>query len=227
MQGNLFRLAPRYWHDNIHVSRKPFIERITVKMIGILSRCASAIVVAASRYVLPAMAAPSNGYGCCYRRCNRHRRWFPPLPRAAQHTSALSFRGDKRDDLLADGRLGGASGGLPRAADVIPALGGPVWDTTSILSDKSVVGKVLHSLLGYEARPSGVQVLSYVIVLGSLMSLSSLVRSKQGQRASMVAVAAAASLTVSGPAAPRGQGLKLVLRRSRASVRRCARLATG
>jgi hypothetical protein len=90
-----------------------------------------------------------------------------------------------------------------------------------------VVGKVLHSLLGYEARPSGVQVLSYVIVLGSLMSLSSLVRSKQGQRASMVAVAAAASLTVSGPAAPRGQGLKLVLRRSRASVRRCARLATG
>jgi high-affinity iron transporter len=97
--------------------------------------------------------------------------------------------------LLLTAGLAAQAAGFLVQADVIPALGGPVWDTTSILSEKSVVGKVLHSLIGYEARPSGVQVLSYVIVLGGLMLLSSLVRSKQGQRATMVAVAAAASLT--------------------------------
>src|SRR5262249_3807993 len=58
--------------------------------------------------------------------------------------------------LLTAGLAAQAAGFLVQA-DIIPALGGPVWDTTTILSEKSLVGKVLHSLVGYEARPSGVQ----------------------------------------------------------------------
>ncbi len=100
--------------------------------------------------------------------------------------------------LLLTAGLAAQAAGFLVQADVIPALGGPVWDTTTILSEKSLIGKVLHSLVGYEARPSGVQVLSYVVVLGALMLLSSLVRSKQGQdrraRAGMLAVATATSL---------------------------------
>ena len=68
--------------------------------------------------------------------------------------------------LLLTAGLAAQAAGFLVQADVIPALGGPVWDTTSILSEKSLVGKVLHSLIGYEARPAGVQVLCYVIVFG-------------------------------------------------------------
>lgn len=76
--------------------------------------------------------------------------------------------------LLTAGLAAQAAGFLVQA-DMIPALGGPVWDTTHILSDKSIVGKVLHSLVGYEARPEGIQVLAYAVVLAALIVLSSLV----------------------------------------------------
>ena len=99
--------------------------------------------------------------------------------------------------LLLTAGLAAQAAGFLVQADVIPALGGPVWDTTTILSEKSLVGKVLHSLVGYEARPSGVQVLCYVVILGGLMLLSSLVRSKQGQgqrAAGIIALAVTTSL---------------------------------
>jgi high-affinity iron transporter len=84
--------------------------------------------------------------------------------------------------LLLTAGLAAQAAGFLVQADVIPALGGPVWDTTRILSEKSLLGKVLHSLIGYEARPSGVQVLCYVVILGGLTLSSALVRSKQDQR---------------------------------------------
>ena len=82
--------------------------------------------------------------------------------------------------LLTAGLAAQAAGFLVQA-DIIPALGGPVWDTTTILSEKSLVGKVLHSLVGYEARPSGVQVLCYGLILCGLLLLSARA-AKRGQR---------------------------------------------
>ena len=82
--------------------------------------------------------------------------------------------------LLLTAGLAAQAAGFLVQADVIPALGGPVWDTTTILSEKSLLGKVLHSLIGYEARPAGVQVLCYLVILGGLTLLSSLVRAKHG-----------------------------------------------
>src|SRR5262245_44287583 len=101
--------------------------------------------------------------------------------------------------LLLTAGLAAQAAGLLVQADVIPALGGPVWDTSALLSEKSLFGKVLHSLIGYEARPSGVQVLCYVVILGGLVLLSAMVRSKQDQsrraRAGLFACAIAAGLT--------------------------------
>ncbi len=57
-------------------------------------------------------------------------------------------------------------------ADLVPALGGQVWDTSALLSEHSFVGQCLHALIGYVARPAGVQVLAYVAtlaVIGGLM----------------------------------------------------------
>ncbi len=50
-------------------------------------------------------------------------------------------------------------------ADLIPSLAAPLWDTSSILSDESWPGMLLHSLIGYEARPAGMQLVFYVMAL--------------------------------------------------------------
>jgi high-affinity iron transporter len=45
--------------------------------------------------------------------------------------------------------------------DVIRPLATPLWDTSSLLPMDSLLGNLLHLLAGYEARPSGMQVLFY------------------------------------------------------------------
>jgi high-affinity iron transporter len=56
-------------------------------------------------------------------------------------------------------------------ADVITALSGVLWDSSNILSDSSLVGRVLHTLVGYNDRPSGMQVIVYLAVLGLTFAL--------------------------------------------------------
>lgn len=57
-------------------------------------------------------------------------------------------------------------------ADVLPSLGGDLWDTSWLLSEGSIPGQVLHALVGYVAQPSGIQVAFYLgtlLVVGALM----------------------------------------------------------
>jgi high-affinity iron transporter len=75
--------------------------------------------------------------------------------------------------LLTAGMAAQAAGFLVQA-DLLPTLVDPAWDTSSILNDKSLIGKVLHGLIGYESRPSGVQVVFYVAALLTVGLLSSL-----------------------------------------------------
>ncbi|HYM74018.1 MAG TPA: FTR1 family protein [Stellaceae bacterium] len=70
-------------------------------------------------------------------------------------------------------------------ADLLPALGSNVWNTSFLLSDQSIVGKILHTLIGYTAQPAGVQVVFYVAtlaVIGGLMRLLGPVAGKPGDR---------------------------------------------
>jgi high-affinity iron transporter len=60
-------------------------------------------------------------------------------------------------------------------ADLLPALGSNVWDTSFLLPDDSLVGRVLHALIGYVAEPDGIQVVFYLATLagiGTLMRLA-------------------------------------------------------
>jgi high-affinity iron transporter len=50
-------------------------------------------------------------------------------------------------------------------ADVLPSLASPLWDSSWLLDNSSMTGRFLHTLVGYEAMPSGVQVLFYVVTL--------------------------------------------------------------
>jgi len=50
-------------------------------------------------------------------------------------------------------------------ADVLPSLGNPLWNTSWVLDNTSMVGRFLHALVGYEAMPSGIQVVFYTTTL--------------------------------------------------------------
>jgi high-affinity iron transporter len=59
-------------------------------------------------------------------------------------------------------------------ADLLPALGN-TWDTSFLLSDQSLLGKVLHTLIGYTAQPAGIQLVFYaatLLIIGGLMRLA-------------------------------------------------------
>ena len=50
-------------------------------------------------------------------------------------------------------------------ANQIPALVSPLWDLSSLLPNSSILGSFLQTLLGYNARPDGIQVVFYVVTL--------------------------------------------------------------
>src|SRR5579872_4121519 len=59
-------------------------------------------------------------------------------------------------------------------ADLLPPLGSNLWDTSFLLSDQSLAGRILHTLIGYTAQPAGIQLVFYLatlLVIGSLMRL--------------------------------------------------------
>ena len=58
--------------------------------------------------------------------------------------------------------------GFLTAAGKVPEIIPVVWDTSRILSNGSFTGKILHTLVGYTDRPSGIQILVYFITIGGL-----------------------------------------------------------
>jgi high-affinity iron transporter len=100
--------------------------------------------------------------------------------------------------LLAAGMAGQAAAVL-HAADLLPGWGEQLWNTSFILADDSFLGRSLHALVGYSARPSGIQLAAW---LGTLLML--VVASRAISRVRVRAVAAAvllAALLAGGPAA--------------------------
>jgi high-affinity iron transporter len=73
--------------------------------------------------------------------------------------------------LLAAGMAGQAAAILA-GADIIPAFGERIWDTSWLLREDSLPGRAMHALIGYADRPSGAQLLAYVLTLAGLAILS-------------------------------------------------------
>jgi high-affinity iron transporter len=57
-------------------------------------------------------------------------------------------------------------------AGLVTALADTAWNTSAFLSDTSLFGRVLHTLIGYSDQPSLLQVLVYAIVLVGGFALS-------------------------------------------------------
>jgi len=64
--------------------------------------------------------------------------------------------------LLAAGMASQAARFLVQA-DLLPSLGPRLWDTSAVLSEQSILGQTLHALIGYDARPAGVQIVFYLV----------------------------------------------------------------
>jgi high-affinity iron transporter len=85
--------------------------------------------------------------------------------------------------------MAGQAAAVLAGADVIPAWGYQLWDTSRILSQDSLAGRALRALIGYADRPMGVQLAAYFTTLSALVVGSRLVRVKPSDRARLSLVA--------------------------------------
>jgi high-affinity iron transporter len=62
------------------------------------------------------------------------------------------------------------------SAGTINALGATVWNSAWLLSESSVTGRVLHTIVGYMDRPTEMEVLVYLVVLATILGLGRVFR---------------------------------------------------
>lgn len=62
------------------------------------------------------------------------------------------------------------SAGFLIQADLLPSLAAPLWDTSAMLPQQSVIGMLLHILVGYDENPAGMQIVFYLAALIAIAS---------------------------------------------------------
>jgi high-affinity iron transporter len=88
--------------------------------------------------------------------------------------------------LLAAGMASQAVGFL-RQIDLLPALGEAVWDTSVLIQDQSLAGRALRTVVGYTARPDGIQVLAFLVTVAAIGVLTRWMGNAKAVRAPIVA----------------------------------------
>jgi len=71
--------------------------------------------------------------------------------------------------LLAAGMASQAAHNLIQA-DLLPSLAAPLWDTSALLPESGLPGMLLHSLVGYDSRPAGMQLVFYLTALIAIVT---------------------------------------------------------
>ena len=79
-------------------------------------------------------------------------------------------------------------------ANIVTILGATLWNTSDILSEKSMLGRVLRTLVGYSDQPTAMQGLAYIFTLAVIFVLGRILSSPPPTR----------------PAAPHQSGRRLV-----------------
>ena len=90
--------------------------------------------------------------------------------------------------LLAAGLAAQAAGELV-AGDLLPPLMPELWDSSWLLSTSSILGRMLHTLIGYDDRPSGIQLLFYLVTLATIGCLMLTIGKQAAQRTRARAIA--------------------------------------
>lgn len=60
-------------------------------------------------------------------------------------------------------------------ADLATKLSDTVWNTSAFVSDDSLIGRILHTLLGYTDRPTQLQLIVYIVTLAVIFGLMRIV----------------------------------------------------
>jgi high-affinity iron transporter len=93
--------------------------------------------------------------------------------------------------LFVAGGLFSAGVGKLQGLGILPA-GDPLWDTSRLLDDHGVLGGLLAGLVGYRARPTGLEVAAYatyVLVAGALFFPAIVHRTTRGRSDALAPVA--------------------------------------
>jgi high-affinity iron transporter len=67
-------------------------------------------------------------------------------------------------------------------AGLVVALDRPLWDTSWLLSEKSIFGRLLHTLIGYIDRPTEMQLIVYIATLFAMFLLMRVARYSPRER---------------------------------------------
>jgi high-affinity iron transporter len=59
----------------------------------------------------------------------------------------------------------------------------PLWDTSWLLTDDAIAGRVLHTLVGYTDQPNGLQLAAYGLTIAGIVTLTRLVNRPRPVRA--------------------------------------------
>jgi high-affinity iron transporter len=58
------------------------------------------------------------------------------------------------------------------AAGLITVLGESLWDSSGVLPQDSILGRLLHTLIGYTDRPTELQLIAYMMTLATMAALT-------------------------------------------------------
>lgn len=84
--------------------------------------------------------------------------------------------------LIAAG-LAAQAGAYLVQSGLLPALGYDIWDTSVLLPQHEPLGTVLHVLVGYVARPQGIQIVFYAATVALIVAISAFVRRRKASAA--------------------------------------------
>jgi high-affinity iron transporter len=76
-------------------------------------------------------------------------------------------------------------------AGYVETLTAQVWNSSAILSQDSLLGRLLHTLIGYSDRPNGAQLVVYIAVVVTIVTLMKIVGARHQRLRSMKRAAAA------------------------------------
>lgn len=83
--------------------------------------------------------------------------------------------------MLIAGGFAAEAAGILTSSGIIMALSDQLWDSSWIISDRSIYGKCLNIITGYIARPNGLQVLFYILTI-VLINLLIQIRVRYGNK---------------------------------------------
>ncbi|MDH5610992.1 MAG: FTR1 family protein [Gammaproteobacteria bacterium] len=89
--------------------------------------------------------------------------------------------------LLAAGLAASAAGFLEQAG-LLPALKPVLWDSNWLLSEQSLAGQLAHTLIGYQARPSGIALAAWLLTFSTILLLMKTVGKPPQQKNRQVSV---------------------------------------